>query len=121
MPGSKPLDTFGELLVAQVRDRAVRRVRGILDGTLRSADALALHRALDGISPEQAGAVRALAVEAIDSTLHRFLMLIDDTDLLDLQLIGDGQCIRLRDVSDGLAGELYSSEGWIARFSKERL
>jgi hypothetical protein len=121
MPTQMPLDAFGELLIAQVRDGAVRRVRGVIDGTLKSADARAIHSALDGISSEQAAAVRLLAVEAIDSVLHRFLVLIDETDVLELSFVGDGQRIRVRDVSDGLAGELYSSDGWIARFSKERL
>jgi hypothetical protein len=26
---------------------------------------------------------------------------------------------ELRDISDGLPGELYSDEGWISRFSEE--
>ena len=44
------------------------------------------------------------------------LNLIEENE--DLQIIVDVE--NLNDISDGLAGELYTSDGWIHRFSNER-
>ena len=58
--------------------------------------------------------------EIVDTCLHYLLWSIEEAD--DIEIIvkkKDGSIVKLSEESDGLAGELYSSDGWIARFSKE--
>ena len=42
--------------------------------------------------------------------------MIEDSDDFVLSIRDDD----VRDLSDGLAGELYTDDGWISRFSSER-
>lgn len=109
------LDAVGQELIAEVRDRAISRLFAIVEGALKSADAQALHKELAALP---SGIVKRLVTESVYSTLHQVLMWMEETERADVQVVAGDQEVPLRDLSDGLAGELYGTRGWIARFSK---
>jgi hypothetical protein len=119
MSESGLLDEFGRVLITEVRDRAIVRVLSILGGTLQRPGAQVLHEQLRSLSSDERNAVEMLSIEAVDSTLHRLLLLLEESNLMDCRLATNAQSVSLKDASDGLAGELYSDAGWIARFSSQ--
>jgi hypothetical protein len=113
------LDEFGAALVA-ARDEAIGVVDRFLAGEDPSDRGMTLRERLGGgISPEAARTYRAIAIDAIDETLHQVLWLFERSEQFDITArLESGEILSLRDASDGLAGELYTEDGWLARFSR---
>ena len=54
--------------------------------------------------------------QIVDLCMHNMMCLFEDHDEFKI-IVGDE---NLAETSDGLAGELYTSDGWISRFSEQR-
>ncbi|WP_145447970.1 hypothetical protein [Gimesia panareensis] len=63
---------------------------------------------------------QSLLPEIADTVLHYLLQGFDEVeDEIKITVdTGSEQVASLSEASDGLAGELYTEEGWIARFSE---
>ena len=115
------LDQFGRILMERGRDRTVVNWDKILDGTMKGKSCEAIKQRLAHLSPEQIEVVRWLVPQIVDTSLHYVLWALEQENSISL-LIKDehGEMHNLREASDGLPGELYTEDGWIARFSKQR-
>lgn len=103
--------------MTEVRDRAIKRVSMILEGTLKGNEAQVLHREFQPLAENTELALR-LAGEAIDTALHDLLVLLEQSQNIQVRVDDGASCIELREASDGLAGELYGAKGWFEKFSK---
>lgn len=113
------LDEFGKQYMSVVRDQAILTVDRLLTGGDRSDRGRRLAAVLGDLTPDQVRTHRAIAIEAIDVALHNVLWMIEQSDTFDVVAnVGEGTFQSLRDASDGLSGELYSDDGWIALFSR---
>jgi hypothetical protein len=113
------LDVFGRLLITRVRDETISDWDMIVAGRMKGERALKLRQLLDMFSDEQRRAFLSLVPSIVDTVLHHLLWMFDQEEDVQLGMnVGDRQIQNLKDISDGLVGELYSDEGWIARFSK---
>lgn len=113
-------DRLGQLLVTRVRDRALQDMIKMTDGSAKAPELVAKLAHLKARHGEDgvAGA-RFVLEEAVDHVLHHMLVLFEDEqDALKLAVEMDGKWIDAAAGSDGLAGELYSPDGWIQRFSR---
>jgi len=121
MKRNEILDTFGQILISEVRDEALEEFQMTLQGTMKSAAALDLYQKLRSFNDEELSIIREVVLSSIDDVLHNFLWMLEQNED-DLELYcGDGKGSTKRNInelSDGLAGELYTEDGWIARFSK---
>lgn len=125
MSEKEKLDSFGELLISQVRDRSIEQWENMLTGQLKSKRAVNVYEEaqlkLDGPALEM---VTGLVNQIVDSTLHNFLSLIEQEEKIKLLFKGSG-CeedtgeVDIKEISDGLAGELYTEDGWILKYSKK--
>jgi hypothetical protein len=77
-----------------------------------------LQSELTGLSEEQIDIVRRVLFSSIDTGIHDFLFqLQEQADLNnDIEIKVDG--INIIEASDGLNGELFTEDGWLANFSK---
>lgn len=66
------------------------------------------------LSSDDIEIVRWLIPEIVDVSLHNMLFMIEEND--DIELLFENE--NLKEISDGLAGELYTEDGWIDKFSK---
>lgn len=113
------VDKFGELLMASVRDEIRESLEMIADGRMKGRDPVELRMLLS--QHKQCDPVlRIMLPYVIDSTIHAMLDLFEQNpEVLRLMANGpDGTLIDLHEASDGLAGELYSDKGWIAKYSR---
>ena len=110
------LDEFGRWLISQVRDYAIEDWKMMIRGTMKGIDAEDLTRKLDSTSnpAESRKLLSELVPSIVDSALHGLLVALDEPGHPDLTVRGH----TVSEVSDGLAGELPSEEGWVSRFSK---
>jgi len=116
----KELDRFGNFLMRSVRDESISDWLMIINGQMKDEGSKKIRKMLSGFNDKQISAVLKLVPQIVDTTLHHLLWGIEQEDDIEITIKrGDGSKVNLSEVSDGLAGELYSVDGWIARFSKE--
>lgn len=114
------LDYFGEVLMKKVRDPAISQWEGIIDGRMKSASAQRVHDALAGLNPEQMEVLRSLVPQIVDTTLHHLLWTLEQNENIDVAVKTPTESVKsIRDVSDGLSGEVYGDDGWISSYSKK--
>ena len=114
------LDKLGEFLIRRVRDKAIGDWEKVVAGEMRGTSAIRVRQQLTAFGPQQADLFLKLLPQIVDTTLHHLLWALEQERSLDL-LAKDEQGIghNVRDASDGLSGELYGHQGWIARFSSK--
>lgn len=119
MAKKSPLDKFGQFLMQRLRDRAYVHLDGLLDGHWKAPALKKLQRDLRKLDPDQQAILRRALVSSIDSAIHDFLFAIqevhDDDGSIAIEV--DGKNVAA--LSDGLHGELFTDDGWFARFSAE--
>jgi hypothetical protein len=70
---------------------------------------------------QQRELLRHVVAIAIDTAMHNVLWMIESSSELRLEAVGpEGERFDLVAASDGLSGELWTQDGWIARFSRDR-
>ena len=115
---NNPLDHFGADFIANVRDNSLHTLEQMLAGAMQDSANQQLHQLLAALNDTQRKAARAAIYKAVDLTLHNLLFFFE-------QNIGDWRITHsaqggddLAALSDGLCGELYSADGWLARYSE---
>lgn len=109
---SKELDEFGRLFIKNVRDEAIFKVKALLSGSLKGESADILQDRLMAIGHEEI--LEEFGMFVVNEVVHDVLWYFEESE--DYRLIGPSGR-SLAQESDGLAGELYSEDGWIARYS----
>jgi hypothetical protein len=108
------LDEFGKRLMEKVRDETVSDWEMILSGAMKGERAERI-RALVESNPQ---AIPAIVPDIVDSVLHRLLNWMETDQEFELCAKDSVGLKALSEESDGLAGELYGSRGWITKYSK---
>ncbi len=114
------LDHFGRLLMERVRDWCVREIQHDVRTRYRGgSDESAMRPLIEMLSPEQRHALERIVPVLVDSVMHYTLWMFEQEETLRIQVLAEGaETADLAAESDGLAGEPYGDDGWIARFSK---
>lgn len=116
--GLSPVDKFGKFLMQHLRDAAIEDYEFLAAGYWKAPRVQELQQRLQSLSDEQLLLVRDCVLDAIDTGIGQFLFKLQEQADFEnsIQVLVDGTDIIA--ASDGLQGEPYSDEGWIARFSK---
>jgi len=114
------LDRIGELLVKQVRDPSIDDIRNVLLGQTGGDDAEAVRKALAGVEAEALARFVAVIPELVDQVVHNLCVMLEEDEDLDLVLKTSAGDVAACEESDGLAGELYGENGWLAQFGAKR-
>lgn len=116
------LDKFGMLLMHQVRDRVIEELDRIISGKAPDRTYMFLRDRTNLSDANVKEALQIVIPIAVDHTLDSFLDFIESQNEIDLvyEQPNGTETISIKDASDGLAGELYSSRGWVAKFSNKR-
>ena len=110
---SPALDLFGELLVTRVREKAILDWMKQLDGRMKGETADRLRADIAVLGETQLALLRQLVPQIVDTTLHHLLWTLEQERSVEVVVVGSGGSQSLRNLSDGLPGELYE---WIERF-----
>jgi hypothetical protein len=119
-PSQVALSAFGRWLVAEVRNSTMTYWRKMLDGEMSGANAQLVQSMLAKMPAADQADLMPLFQKVIDTTLHYLLASLDEPSDISLHVqTPTGDVVSLRDVSDGLAGELHGNNGWIAQFGSK--
>ena len=112
------LDKFGELVIRNLRDSGLEFFDGLAQGRWKAPELLDLQAELGKLPQRECDTVRCCVDRVLSRAMHDFLFALveahDRNGKLDVVI--DGESVI--EESDGLHGEPYGEEGWIARFSK---
>ena len=108
------LDEFGKILITEVRDGTIDSMNKMIDGTMKGTIAKLIRKKIAILNNEQIEILKWLIPEIVDFSLDSMLFMFEGHP--DLQLVFQG--VDLKEVSDGLSGELYTEDGWIQKFSE---
>ncbi len=117
------LEKFGQILISEVRDEAIDKYQMIAAGTMKSVPAIELHNKLNNFTEDQLSIIRQVVVGSIDDVVHNFLWMLEQhEDDIDIFCSEDEDSTKenVRELSDGLSGEVYTDDGWIAKFSNHK-
>lgn len=119
MTNDKLLEKFGQILMTQVRDEAIEKYEMIVSGRMKSTPAIEFNKKLSALSDDQLSLIREVVVNSIDDVIHNFLWMVEQhEDDVELICSEGASKANMNEVSDGLSGEIYTDDGWIALFSK---
>ncbi|MDJ0942604.1 MAG: hypothetical protein QNJ30_04030 [Kiloniellales bacterium] len=99
------------------RDRAIDRYDLLARGHFKAPRDQELQNDLASLSAAQRDIVRNCVIDCVDGGLHDFLFALQETADFEneVRVMVDGK--NVAEISDGLQGELFSEDGWFARFS----
>jgi hypothetical protein len=102
-----------------VRDEAITDWKMIIDGRMKGDLAEKIREMLRNVSETDRKVLLQLIPGVVDTVLHHLLWTTEQQSDLQVGIkIGD-RIEELREISDGLPGELYTDDGWISRYSRE--
>lgn len=113
------LDLFGEYLITRVRDEAIDDWERISSGKMKDKESQEIFQTLKSFNSEQLEFITKLFPKIVDTTLHHLLWSLEQEEAINVLVKSDDLLINIREVSDGLAGELYTEDGWISRYSSK--
>ena len=107
-------------MISEVRDEAIDKFQMIVAGKMKSNVATSMCKKLSNFSEGELKIIREVIVSSIDDVVYNFLWMIEQHEE-DIDLCcgedADSNKENIRDISDGLSGEIYTEDGWIAKFS----
>lgn len=110
------LEYFGEKLMREVRDETISTLDMMIDGRMKGSTAQQVKEKISILNEEQLDIIKWLIPKITDIGLHNLLVMIEQND--DIKVLVKENDIK--EISDGLDGELYTEDGWIERLSDER-
>lgn len=116
------LEDFGKMIIENVRDESIDTLEKEISDRINSYQGIQIRELLKDFNNEQIETILNLIPTVVDTSIHYFLEAIDSSE--NIKLLFDDKDLNpidIKELSDGLAGELYSDEGWIAKFSKKPL
>jgi hypothetical protein len=114
---SKFLDIFGEIIMKKVRDEAINQWEMTIQGKMKSEESQNIHNLIS--SSGQSELINDLVPKIVDTTIHHLLWALEQVEAIDVSIYSGNILVSIKEISDGLAGELYTEDGWINRFSNK--
>ncbi|WP_297422742.1 hypothetical protein [Clostridium sp.] len=114
------LDYFGEKLMLCVRDETIIKWDMILDGKMKGITAQQVSEKMINFNREQIEVLKWLIPKIVDTNIHKFLAMLEEHNEIKVEIYDGQNNNNINEISDGLAGELYTEDGWIKRFSEKR-
>ena len=120
MENEEVLNQFGKMYIESVRDNSLHTLDNILNGGAKASSIKKLNEELKSLSltTDTIKLIQRIATRMVDATLHNTLFLFEQ-ELDGWQISNpDEEIDSIANISDGLSGELYSSNGWIKKYSR---
>lgn len=121
MGDEKILELFGKLVMENVRDEAILFSENMIDGNPVIHRVLNYHKEFSDFPEDEREKIKDLCAEIVTGTIALFIdqFKYQENPQIIYSLENKGS-VSLNEVSDGLVGELYKNNGWIARYSRKR-
>jgi hypothetical protein len=115
---NQSLDKFGEFYVRNLRDKMLHDLDMLLSGSWNAPGVQDLQQRLVALPEDGRALIREAAEHMVVTGMHDLLFALQEEADNDgaIRLTVDG--VEVAKASDGMHGDIFSDEGWIARFSQ---
>jgi hypothetical protein len=115
------LDDFGRILIENVRDTTIEQWEMIVSGKMKGERGKRIKQILEPkFNEKQLDIVTDLVSQIVDSAVHNLLVTLEQEEI-EVYLSNNEQVkTNIVLLSDGLAGELYTEDGWICKYSTKK-
>lgn len=113
---SDNLQEFGELFINDVRDNTIETFEKMFDGRMKGLTAEKVREKIEILDKEQKAIALWLISKVVDQCMHNILYMLEEREQIKL-LYNE---TNIAEKSDGLAGELYTEDGWIEIYSQKK-
>ncbi len=112
------LDSFGEFFVRNTRDKMLFDLDMLLRGAWKAPGLQELQGKLSRLSDDEKEVIRQIVEKIATGGLHDLLFALQEQADADgsVRVLVDGA--EPAKLSDGMHGEIFGEDGWIARFSE---
>jgi hypothetical protein len=120
MDRKKILDDFGKMTMKLVRDTVILQHRKTVTGEMKAKRNVEMHELLKQFDEAQMAIIDETVVSTVDAVIHHFLFMLEqhEAEIGVMVPSNDGsEKLNLAKLSDGLGGEMFSEDGWIAKYS----
>jgi hypothetical protein len=111
------LELFGKLISEDLRDSSLNRYMDLESDRLGSEYSKQLSKELSTFTGEQKKIIRKVLTASVDTGIHNFLFALEE-ERNGIKVMIDNE--NIAELSDGLQGEIYSSDGWFEKFSQHK-
>lgn len=115
------MDKFGEFIISNVRDNALKISMDIVHMTTKNQVKARQYNNLNNLSYEEQEAICDLLSETVTDVIYRFLEAFEENDeKIKLLYNYNGTDYDLTQVSEKMGSEIacFEDDGWIQKFSK---
>ncbi|WP_335953234.1 hypothetical protein [Acinetobacter higginsii] len=105
------LSQFGNEFIKNARDRTLKIYDKLTKSEMKSKDDLALSKKIKSLNFDDKLVMDDVVYEMVDLALFNILNFLEERTQIEYE------DANLNAITDDLAGELYSDEGWIKKFS----
>ena len=111
---------FGEFIVTNFWDESVEFFDQLVRGHWKAPALQQLQKDVAALSPAQRATVRQCVLQSLGAGLHRFLFALGEAHDFNQgpTIVVDG--VDVVEQSDGLHGETFGPDGWMAKYAKHR-
>lgn len=111
------LSGFGDLFIKSVRDNTLFVLEEIISGHMKGSIDKEMHERIQVMSVDDVNFLKDVVYRMVDLTMHNALFMFEENQ--EWKISNEAQGVSdLNSISDGLAGELYTTEGWIHGLSE---
>ena len=113
-----PIDVFGKFLMENLRDKAIACCDSLSCERSGVPRLVHLEDDLRSLNDEHLCILKRCIVEAVDVAIHSFLFQVHEYAEQEnaVQVCVNG--VNVAHLSDGLHGELFGKDGWMAQYSE---
>lgn len=112
----KSLEKFGAFFVENLRDNLIEKAEMHFDGAWKKPSDL--QKKISKLSDKEKALMREFVERLTVTAMHDLLFAFQEENTRGgtIKILADGEDLAAN--SDGLQGEIFGNDGWIARFSK---
>jgi hypothetical protein len=112
------LERLGRLLINDIRDSALSHFTDLMSGKMNDATSKSLCAEYCKLDKASVRTLERLMMMMADACFVRCLIFFDENEISIPMVAPSGESIDVRRLSGGLVGEIYSDNGWIAKYSR---
>ena len=121
MKADKIVDDFGKVFIENVWDYTIDVMKNTIDGKMKSEKSKILYKKINELDNDVKKIIKEIIMETIQQNTFHILNFFEQEESYIIGFNDGVKIVDLKELSDGIAGELYGDDGWIEKYGKGKI
>ena len=121
MKTDKIVEKLGKKLMQKVWDNIIVQMEIIFNGKMKSKEAQILNKKIIELTVDEKLILKEITMETLRRSIFNVLNFFEEEEKYFIGFNDGKKIVDIKELSDGLAGELYGETGWIKKYSKKEI